>query len=235
MATRVPIDDPLPDVLLNAVRDRAAKLLAETEALSRAVQRSEEELKAQRELLKAARDELDGLQRYLPMQDLVPEIPKHRAFGGGLPEHMRNLRNFYLHDRDAHAGGTEARLIDGNRRYLSMPLSVVDSGSSGVVVNFAGKAVKLDYDVVKPGRYSGADIKRVVTDAAISLLKDGEKLTTQEISDALSIWGIQLAVSNEAARVSQILSEDGRFVNVRNVGWWFKGEGPAGTGPSDAT
>lgn len=75
-------------------------------------------------------------------------------------------------------------------------------------------------------------IKASVADATFRLLQGGKQLLTKEILAYLEQLGLAPNVQSPASRISQILSNDPRFVSERGVGWKIKGETPATTGVS---
>lgn len=67
------------------------------------------------------------------------------------------------------------------------------------------------------------------------LLSDGMPRSTHLILAELKKQGVVFAASNPMQRLSQMLSENDKFINDRQSGWSLKGEDPGATGSSGAT
>lgn len=200
-------DKNIPDSVVKGVVEYGARLSADIEQTEKAIAKAKEDLISREELLVSMRRELAEVEGFLKVN--APKTDQTRPW----------ITTLYA----PKPSGLSQSFIWADARGLHSP------PKGQVVPTEAG--VKLHSML----RLSASGKKAVVIEAAIRMMTGGKRVSTVEIVDKLTEWGVDLEVSSPSTRVSQILSEDDRFVTARGVGWWLKGEDPGATGSSSAT
>lgn len=212
----------LPEPVLKGIIEYAAKLRAEIEQAEKTITKAKEDLAAREALAKSMRAELGEVDAFVKVNAparkgeavddaVVPWIYARTDYLEIAKRSIRNthaFKNLYEHQQFS-----EAHMIGDSVDHV----------------------LPINYYRASPRAAAGMAKKAVVLDIAMQMMRDGKRVSTADISERLKDMGVDLEVANAQTRISQILSEDDRFIAIRGLGWALKGEDPAGTGSSSAT